>query len=342
MELEVGYELVPLVDASAASAHGGSPLVERIRGLRKQLALDMGFIVPPIHIRDNLQRKPGEYAVLLKGAEIGAGTVQIGNLLAINPGTVAQQLPGPATREPAFGLEATWIAEADRERAQLQRYSVVDPATVIVTHISELIRRHAHELLGRQEVQGLLDTLAKSSPKAVEELVPQQLSLGQVQKVLQNLLREGVSIRDMLTIVETLADHAPRTKEIDELTEYTRHALARTISRRFITAEGNLPLVTLAPQAERMALQAVQQGPDGGFLALEPTVAQTLIGRIGGWVERFVAKGEQPVVLCSAALRPYLRRLIERYLPTVAVLSAAEIPAEVRVQSLGTVALDEA
>jgi flagellar biosynthesis protein FlhA len=341
MELEVGYELVPLVDASAPAAHGGSPLVERIRGLRRQLALDMGFIVPPVHIRDNLQRKPNEYAVLLKGAEIGKGSVQVGSLLAINPGTVTSPIPGTPTREPAFGLDALWISEADRERAQLQRYSVVDPATVIVTHLSELIRRHAHELLGRQEVQTLLDELAKTHPKAVEELVPQQLTLGQIQKVLQNLLREGVSVRDLLTVVETLADHAPRTKDADELTEYARHALARTISRRFLTPEGSLPLVTLSPQTERVALQAVQQGPEGGFLALEPALAQSLVKRVGGWSERFVAKGQQPVVLCSAGLRPYLRRLLERYLPTVAVLSAAEIPSEVRVQSLGMVALDE-
>jgi len=342
MELEVGYELVPLVDANAPTGQGGSPLVERIRGLRRQLALDMGFIVPPIHIRDNLQRKPNEYGVLLKGAEIGKGSVQVGSLLAINPGMVKTPIQGTPTREPAFGLDAVWISEADRERAQMQHYSVVDPATVIVTHISELIRRHAHELLGRQEVQTLLDELAKTNPKAVEELVPQHLSLGQVQKVLQNLLREGVSVRDLLTIVETLADHAPRTKTIDDLTEYARHGLARTISRRFLSADGSLPIVTLSPQTERVALQAVQQGPDGGFLALEPAVAQNLVGRVGGWAERFVAKGQQPVLLCSAGLRPYLRRLLERYLPTVAVLSAAEIPAEVRVQSLGMVALDEA
>jgi flagellar biosynthesis protein FlhA len=342
MELEVGYELVPLVDANAPAAQGGSPLVERIRGLRRQLALDMGFIVPPIHIRDNLQRKPSEYGVLLKGAEIGKGGVQVGSLLAINPGMVTVPVQGTPTREPAFGLDAVWISEADRERAQMQQYSVVDPATVIVTHISELIRRHAHELLGRQEVQTLLDELAKSNPKAVEELVPQHLSLGQVQKVLQNLLREGVSVRDLLTIVETLADHAPRTKDIDELTEYARHGLARTISRRFLAPDGSLPIVTLSPQTERVVLQSVQTGPDGGFLALEPSVAQNLVGRVGTWAERFVAKGQQPVVLCSAGLRPYLRRLLERYLPTVAVLSAAEIPAEVRVQSLGMVALDEA
>jgi flagellar biosynthesis protein FlhA len=342
MELEVGYELVQLVDTKGPVAEGGSPLVERIRSLRRQLALDMGFIVPPIHIRDNLQRRPGEYAILLKGAEIAKATVQVGSYLAINPGTVQSPIAGTPTREPAFGLEAVWISPADRERAQLAGYSLVDATTVIVTHLAEVVRRHGHEILGRQEVQGLLDTLAKTQPKAVEELVPQQLSLGQVQKVLQNLLREGVSLRDLLTIVETLADNAPRTKDIDELTEFTRQALARTIARRFVTPEGALQLVTLAPQTERLALQAVQHGRDGGYLALEPATAQRLVGRVGGWVERFAAKGCQPVLLCSAGLRPYLRRLLERYLPSVAVLSAAEIPPEVRVQSLGMVMLDEA
>lgn len=340
MELEVGYELVPLVDGSAAAIHGGSPLVERIKGLRRQLALDMGFIVPPIHIRDNLQRKSGEYAILLKGAEIAKGAVQVGSHLAINPGTVLQPVPGTPTREPAFGLEALWISEADRERAQMHGYSVVDPATVVVTHLSEIIRRHAHELLGRQEVQNLLDTLAKTQPKAVEELVPQQLTVGQVQKVLQNLLREGVSIRDMLSIVETLADHAPQTKDSDQLTEYTRQALARSITRKFVTGDGSLPLMTLAPQAERAAIEAVQHGPEGGYLALEPNTAKRLVFRLGKWMEQFAEKGQQPVLVCSAQLRPYLRRMIERYVPTLTVLSPGEIPAEVRVQSIGMVTLE--
>jgi flagellar biosynthesis protein FlhA len=339
MELEVGYELVPLVDGGAGGAHG-SPLVERIKGLRRQLALEMGFIVPPIHIRDNLQRKPGEYVILLKGAEIAKGSVQVASYLAINPGTVTQPVPGTPTREPAFGLEALWIAEGDRDRAQMHGYSVVDPATVIVTHLSEVLRRHAHELLGRQEVQTLLDTLARSQPKAVEELVPQQLTVGQVQKVLQNLLREGVSIRDMLTIVETLADHAPQTKDADPLTEYTRQALARGIARKFVTADGSLPLMTLAPAAERAAIESIQHGPEGGYLALEPTAAKHLVFRLGKWMERFAEKGQQPVLVCSAQLRPYLRRMLERYVPTLTILSPGEIPPEVRVQSLGMVALE--
>jgi flagellar biosynthesis protein FlhA len=337
MEIEVGYELVPLVETGVAGASRGSPLVERIRGLRRQLALDMGFIVPPIHIRDNLSRKPGEYGILLKGVEIAKGSVQAGSHLAINPGTVTTPIPGTPVREPAFGLEAVWVTEADRDRAQAHGYSVVDPATVIVTHLAEVIRRHAHELLGRQEVQGLLDTLAKTHPKPVEELVPQQMSVGQVQKVLQHLLREGVGIRDMLTIVECLADHAPQTKDVDQLTEHARQALARSITRKFLGQDGTLALMTLAPQAEQGALDAVQRGSEGTYLALEPTHAKRLVLELGKSMERFAAQGRQPVLLCSAALRPHLRRLLERYLPTLTVLSPAEIPAGVRVQSMGTV-----
>jgi flagellar biosynthesis protein FlhA len=189
-------------------------------------------------------------------------------------------------------------------------------------------------------VQGLLDTLAKSHPKAVEELVPQQLSLGQIQKVLQNLLREGVSIRDMLSVVETLADHAPYAKDIDVLTEHVRHSLCRTIARKFVDAEGKLPLMTLAPQAERVALDAVQQGPEGNYLALEPTTAKRLIFQVGKWMEQFAAKGQQPVLVCSTQLRPHLRRMLERYVPTLTVLSPNEIPAEVQVQSLGVVSVE--
>src|SRR5689334_3571161 len=223
MELEVGFELVPLVDPAAGRP--GGDLVERIRTLRRQLAQEMGFIVPPIHIRDNLQLKPSEYVIVLKGVEVARGEIRGGCSLAINPGTAVATVPGVPTREPAFGLEALWIASHDRERAQLAGYTVVDAATVVITHLTEVIRRHAYELLGRQEVQQLLDAMAKSKPKVVEELVPQQLSVGGVQKVLQNLLREGISIRDLLTVLETLADHAGRTKDGDVLTEYVRQAL---------------------------------------------------------------------------------------------------------------------
>jgi flagellar biosynthesis protein FlhA len=324
LELQVGYELVPLADGEQ-----GGELIERIRSLRRQLAQEMGFVVPPVHIRDNLQLKPGEYAILLKG-----------DSLAINPGGAEPGLAGVPTREPAFGLEALWVGAAERERAQLAGYTVVDAATVVVTHLTELIRRHAHELLGRQEVQGLLDALAKTHPKAVEELVPQQLTVGAVQKVLQSLLREHVSIRDLLTIVETLADHAPATKDPQALTEHVRTALSRSIVNRFLTADRVLPLVTLSPQLERTITDAVHRSDDGTYLALEPALAQRLLGRLGSWAEQFALQGRQPLVLCSAGVRPHLRRLTERFLPSLSIIAPSEVPANVKIHSLGVVALE--
>ncbi len=340
MELEIGFELVPLVESGASADGRGGDLVERIRTLRRQLALEMGFIVPPVHIRDNLQRKASEYAILLKGIEIARGEVRMGCALAINPGTVSAPVPGIATREPAFGLDALWINAAERERAQLAGYTVVDPATVIITHLTELIRRHAHELLGRQEVQVLLDRLAKNQPKVIEELVPQHLPVGGVQKVLQNLLREGISIRDLVTILESLADHAPRQKDAEPLTEHVRQALGRSITKRFVSADGTLALITLAAPIERQLLDALQRTEEGAVLADEPVLAQRLMGRLGDWLERFATQHLPPVLLCSAALRPHLRRLLERVLPSLAVISPPEIASNVRIRSLGVVTLE--
>jgi flagellar biosynthesis protein FlhA len=336
LELEVGYELVPLVDGEQRGE-----LTERIRSLRRQLAQEMGFVVPPVHIRDNLQLKPAEYAILLKGVEIARGEVRSAHYLAINPGGADPAFRGIPTKEPAFGLDALWVAAAEREQAQLAGYTVVDVATVIVTHLTELIRRHAHELLGRQEVQGLLDGIAKTHPKVVEELVPQQLTLGGVQKVLQNLLREHVSIRDLLTIVETLADHAPQTKDPLALTEQVRQALSRSIVNRFLTAERVLPLVTLAPRLEKLIAEAVHRTDDGTYLALEPSVAQRLLGRLASWSEQFATQNQQPLLLCSTSIRGHLRRLTERFLPSLALVAPGEIPANVKIHSLGVVSLED-
>jgi flagellar biosynthesis protein FlhA len=338
MEIEVGFELVPLVDANAGVP--GGDLVERIRTLRRQLALEMGFIVPPIHIRDNLQIKPNEYLILLRGIEVARGELRGGHHLAINPGTVTAPIPGIATREPAFGLDALWIPPQERERAQLAGYTVVDSGTVIITHLTEVIRRHAHELLGRQEVQQLLDAVAKTQPKVVEELVPQQLTVGGVQKVLQNLLREGVSIRDLVTVLETLADHAARSRDPDSLTEQVRQALGRSITRRLLGADGSLALVTLSASLERNFLDTLQRVEEGGTLALEPTLVQRMLARLAEWMERFGAQGLSPVLLCSAPLRAHLRRVIERALPTFTVIAPGEIAANVRVRSLGVVTLE--
>ena len=343
MELEVGFELVPLVDgATGVVADGGGDLVERIRTFRRQLAQEMGFIVPPIHIRDNLQLPPSTYSVLVKGIEVARGELRVGSLLAINPGTVTVPMPGVATREPAFGLDALWIASADRERARLAGYTVVDPGTVVVTHLTEIVRRHAHELLGRQEVQGLLDQLAKSRPKVVEELVPQLLGIGGVQKVLQNLLREGVSVRDLATILEAVADHAAKTKDPDLLTEHARQALGRAITQKLVGPDGTLALVTFAASVERTLIDAVQRTEDGAALVVDPTTAQRLVTKLGSWIERFASEGATPVLLCGATLRPWLRRFLERYLPGFVVLAPAEIAAAVRVRALGVVTLDDA
>ncbi len=336
LELEVGYELVPLVDAEQRGE-----LIERIRSLRRQLALEMGFVVPPVHIRDNLQLKPGEYAILLKGVEIARAEIRMGHFLAINPGGAEATVRGIPTKEPAFGLDALWVAAGDREQAQLAGYTVVDVATVIVTHLTEIIRRHAHELLGRQEVQNLLDALARTHPKVIEELVPQHLSLGVVQKVLQHLLRESVSVRDLLTIVETLADHAPATKDPLTLTEQVRQALSRSIVNRFLTADRVLPLVTLSPRLERTIGEAVHRTDDGTYLALEPAIAQRLLGKLATWSEQFALQGHQPLVLCSTTVRGHLRRLTERFLPSLAIVAPGEIPANVKINSLGVVTLEE-
>ncbi len=336
LELEVGYELVPLVDGKS-----GGELIERIRALRTQLGQELGIAVPPVHIRDNLQLKPGEYAVLLKGVEIARAETRVGYLLAIDPGGGDPALGGIPCKEPAFGLDALWVPAADRERAQLSGYTVVDVATVIVTHLTELIRRHAHELLGRQDVQALLDALAKTHPKAVEELVPQLLTLGGVQKVLQNLLREGVCVRDLLTIVETLADHAPATKDPSVLTEHVRHALSRSIVQRYVDGERVLHVMTLAPALERHLADSLHEADGGTTVALEPGLAQRLLGKLAEAAEPFAQQGRQPVLLCSNALRGPLRRFLERFLPSLVLLAPAEIPPTVRIQSHGIVRLDE-
>ncbi|MEW6271327.1 MAG: flagellar biosynthesis protein FlhA [Thermodesulfobacteriota bacterium] len=337
LELEVGYELVPLVDGK-----GGGELIERIRALRTQIGQELGIAVPPVHIRDNLQLRPGEYAFLLRGVEIARAETRVGYLLAIDPGGADPGLGGIPCKEPAFGLDALWVPAADRERAQLSGYTVVDVATVVVTHLTEVIRRHAHELLGRQEVQSLLDALAKTHPKAVEELVPQLLTLGGVQKVLQGLLREGVGVRDLLTIVETLADHASATKDPQALIEHARQALGRSIVQRWVDAERVLHVMTLAPALERQVGEAVHRGDDGAVVALDPATAQRLLAKLAEAAEPFALQGHQPVLLCSSGIRSALRRFLERFLPSLVLLAPGEIPSSVRIQSLGVVRLEDA
>jgi flagellar biosynthesis protein FlhA len=328
---EVGYNLIRYVDASQ-----GGDFLNRIKSIRRQIALDLGVVVPPIHITDNLQLDPRAYSILLKGVEVARGDLLPEHCLAINPGTAQEDIGGTATLEPAFGLEARWIRPGERERAQLAGYTVVDPTTVLATHLSEIIKSHAHELLGRQETKTLLDTVAETHPKVVEELVPKVLSIGEVQKVLQNLLKERVSVRDAVSIFETLADYASMTKNANILTEYCRQALGRSICRQYQNEQNELVVFTISPEIEKSVGDAIVHTEQGSYLALEPRLAKDIMQRIKRTVES-AAGGKSPVLLCSANIRMYIRQLIERYLPSAAILSHNEIPPNIRVTSVGMV-----
>ncbi len=329
--IEMGYGLIRYVDASQ-----GGDFLDRIKSIRRQVALELGLLVPPVHITDNLQLNPRQYAILLKGVQIARGELVQDHLLAINPGTAREEIQGLATVEPAFGLQARWIKAQERERAQLAGYTLVDPATVLATHLTEIIKSQAYELLGRQEVKSLLDTVSKTHPKVVEDLVPKILSIGEVQKVMQNLLKERVSIRDAVTILETLADYGNYTKNSAALTEYCRQALGRSICKPYQTDDGDLPVFTVSPDVEKSINDGVVHSEQGSYLALEPRQAKDIMTRFRRAVEAAGSAGN-PVILCSPNIRMYVRQLLERFLPNVAILSHSEIPPSIRVMSLGMV-----
>ena len=336
MELEVGYELIPLVDADS-----NGELLDRIKSVRRQFALEMGFIVPPLHIRDNLQLKSSEYGILIKGVEVSRGSIMTGRLLAMNPGTIEKEIDGIQTTEPTFGLPAVWITTSDKQKAQMAGYTVVDPSTVITTHIKETIKRHASELLGRQETQALIDKFKESNPKVIEELIPDVLSLGKVQKVLQNLLKEQISIRDLRTILEQLADYGPSSKDTDILTEYVRQAMARPITKQFQSADGSLSVVTLDRGVEELIQSSIQRTEVASFLALEPTVAEKLLVKLQEAVEAISPQIEtSPVLLASPGIRHHLRKFVERFIPDLAVLSHSEIIPSVQIKTLKVVDLN--
>jgi flagellar biosynthesis protein FlhA len=334
IELEVGYGLIPFVDA----AQDGE-LLTRIQAIRKQFALTTGFIVPPVHIKDNLQLNPNQYTINLKGVSIASAEMMPGYYMAMDPGLVTETIKGLPTREPAFDLPAIWVTEDKRERAQIAGYTVVDCITVMATHISEVIKKHAYELLGRQETQTLIDNLAKSYPKLVEELVPHVLNLGTIMRVLQNLLREGVSIRDLRTIMETMADYANMTQDSEILTEYVRHALSRSISTAYTQPDGIMSVITMDRKVEDSIQSAIQHRERGSFLALDPKTAQKILDNINTLITS-ITGGQQPVLLVLPQIRPHVRRLTERYFPNLAVLSHNEITSQVRIQSIGTVTID--
>ncbi len=336
LELEVGYGLIPLVDEEQSGN-----ILARIRSIRRLIALDMGVVIPSLHLRDNLQLKPGQYSLLIKGNQVASAEILVDHFLAMDPGNVTTRINGIETREPAFNLPALWIPDSQREEAMLAGYTVVDPATVIATHLTEVFKRHLADFLDRQAVQGLLDTVAKHSPKAVEDLVPNTINLGGVQKVLQLLVRENVSIRDMLTIVETLDDYAGGVKNPEILAEYVREKLSRSIVRPYLDSQGVLPVLTLNGNAERLVQEGIRQTDNGAtFLSLNPATAQKLMQNINAAVENAVNTDGQPVILTSPVVRPHLAQLITRFLPSIPVISQAEIPSDIRLQSVGTVNSD--
>ncbi len=336
LELEVGYGLIPLVDEEQ-----DGDLLERIRSIRQQLALELGLVVPPLHVRDNLQLKPGGYAILIRGNEIAVGELMIDYLLAMDPGDAKKQIEGVPTREPAFNLPAVWIPSSRKEEAQFSGYSVVDLSTVVATHLTEIIKSHADELLGRQEVQRLLDNLSKTNPKTVEEMSA-ALPLGILQKVLQNLLKERVSVRDMLTICETLADYAPMTKDPEMLTEYVRQKLARGILKSVLGAGAtDLHVLTLDPVVEDIITAGIQKTDHGTYLSVDPNKVQSIIGGLQGEMEKFSQLTQPPVVLCSPVVRRHFRRLVERFVPTLVVLSHNELVTDLNIHAAGMVKMNK-
>ncbi|MGM0423645.1 MAG: flagellar biosynthesis protein FlhA [Thermodesulfobacteriota bacterium] len=334
LALEVGYGLIPLVDEEQ-----DGNLLARIRSIRRQLALEMGVVIPSMHVRDNLNLKPGQYNVLIKGNPVASTEIMTDHYLAMDPGGAKKKLEGIKTREPAFNLPAMWIPKSQKEEAMLAGYTVVDPASVVATHLTEVLKRNLHEFLGRQETQDLLDNLAKRSPKAVEELVPNTMNLGALQKVLQNLVQEGVSIRDLLSIVESLADLGQNIKDPDQLTELVRQRLSRTVVRPYLTQENVLQVLVLDSKIERQIQQSLRQSESGTYLALEPAQAQKIIQAINQSFEKVSVNDGQPVLLTSPQIRGHLAQLVIRFIPMLPVISQAEIPADIKLESVATVRL---
>jgi flagellar biosynthesis protein FlhA len=333
MELEMGYSLIPLVDASQ-----GGDLLDRVIMIRRQCALEMGIVLPPIRMRDNMQLKPNSYVIKIKGVEIAAGILMVDHYLAMSSGLEDQIVEGIDTVEPAFGLPAKWIPAHLKEAAEMAGHTVVDPPSVIATHLTEVIKTHAHEILGRQDIKTLLENIKQNFPAVVDELIPDLLSLGEIQKILANLLKERVSIRDLVSILETLADYAKVTKDVDMLTEYVRQALNRQITKQY-GAQELINVITLDPALEQQLRDSIQQTEHGSYLALDPQKAQELYQQLQEVVERVINQGYQPIVLCAPVVRIFFKRITERLLPNLVVLSYNELDSKIQVQSVGTVSI---
>lgn len=334
IEFEFGYGLIPLADTGQ-----GGDLLDRIIMIRRQCALEMGLVVPVIRIRDNIQLKPNEYVIKIKGNIVGRGELLLNHYLAMSPGMDDETITGIETQEPAFGLPALWIDESTKDRAELSGYTVVDPPSVVATHLTEMIKKHAHELLGRQETKALVDNLRENYAVLVDELIPSVLTIGDVQKVLAKLLREKISIRDMVTIFETLADYGTYTKDPDVLTEYVRQALSRQITQQYTQQGETMRVITVGPSLEKKIAESVQQTDQGSYLALDPASTQTVYQKLAEQINRLIQSGQQPIVLTSPTIRMYLRQVMERTMQDVPVLSYSELEPNVEIQSVGVVNL---
>jgi flagellar biosynthesis protein FlhA len=334
VQLEVGYGIVNIVDAEQ-----NGDLLERISHIRKQFVLDWGLIIPSVRIKDNLELKPGGYSIKLKGVEIAKGELMSDHLMAMDPGTVIEQMEGIETKEPVFGLPAIWINDDKKDEAQYNGYTVVDLSTIVATHLTEVLKANLSELFGRQELVKVLDTFKEENPKVVSDLVPDIMPLGTVLKVLQGLLREGVSVRDLRTILETLAEFGTTTKDADALCEYVRQALYRTITEKIKGSQGDVPLFTLDRVLEETVARSIINTDQGSQLNLDPKVTQTILASLNEKIEEATSQGEKMVVLCSPVIRRHFKRLTEKFIPNLMVVSHNELSPEVNIRSLGTVRL---
>ena len=332
IELEFGYGIIPLADVNQ-----GGDLLDRVVMIRRQIALELGTVVPIIRLRDNIQLNPNQYIIKIKGIQVSEGEILFDHYMAMNPGYVEEEITGIPTFEPSFHLPAIWITEGQRERAESLGYTVVDPPSIIATHLTEIIRQHIAELLTRQDVQNLINNVKENNSSLVEELVPKLLGLGEIQKVLQNLLKEGISIRDLLTILETLADYAPTTRDTDILTEYVRQSLKRAISTKYFPSHETTSVLTLDPKIEQEIMGSVKQTETGAFLNLDPARSKAILNAVGEEIKKLENMGKTPIIMTSPIVRMYFKRLTEDYYPDLVVVSYNEVESNVELQSVGMV-----
>ncbi|WP_424471482.1 flagellar biosynthesis protein FlhA [Paenisporosarcina sp.] len=332
IEFEFGYGLIPIADKNQ-----GGDLLDRVIMIRRQCAIELGIVVPVIRIRDNIQLMPNEYVIKIKGNRVASGMIMLDHYLAMSPGIDDDSIEGIQTIEPAFGMPALWVNEDMKEDAELAGYAIVDPPSVVSTHLTEVIKRHAHELIGRQEVKALVENVRETAPAVIEELIPQLMAIGEVQKVLMKLLKEKVSIRNLLVILETLADYSSQTKDIDLLTEYVRQALSRQITLQYTSENVPLQVITAGASLEKKFADSVHRTEQGNYLSIDPETSQTIYQKISEQASQIQQTGVQPILLTSPAIRMYMRQFIERFAPDIPVLSYNELEPEIEIQSVGVI-----